>query len=71
MLTPKCGKIRDIRLIRDPRSFRSKGIAYIEFYYPDSVIQAVNGSGKILIDGRKVQVSHSQAEKNRVAQAQK
>jgi len=27
-----CGKIRDIRIIRDARSGRSKGVAYVEFY---------------------------------------
>ena len=26
------GKIRDIRIIRDARSGRSKGVAYVEFY---------------------------------------
>lgn len=27
-----CGKVRDIRIIKDPRSLRSKGVAYVEFY---------------------------------------
>jgi len=28
----ECGKIRDIRIIRDQRSGKSKGVAYVEFY---------------------------------------
>ncbi len=27
-----CGKVRDIRIIRDARSGRSKGVAYVEFF---------------------------------------
>ena len=34
-----CGKVRDVQLIRDPQSGRSKGIAYIEFYLPESVFK--------------------------------
>ena len=32
-------KVRDVQLIRDPQSGRSKGIAYIEFYLPESVFK--------------------------------
>ena len=28
----KSGKIRDIRAIRDPRTGKSKGVAYVEFW---------------------------------------
>jgi len=34
------GKIRDIRIIRDNRG-KSKGIAYVEFYTPESVLMAL------------------------------
>lgn len=66
----KCGKIRDIRIIRDPKSFKSKGIAYVEFYYPDAVANAVQLNNKEFM-GYKVGVSLSHAEKNRAAQAAK
>jgi len=36
-----CGKIRDIKVVRDPKTGRSKGIAYVEFYSPDSVLKAL------------------------------
>ena len=39
-----CGKIRDIRIIRDARSGRSKGVAYVEFYTSDSVQKALTMS---------------------------
>jgi RNA recognition motif-containing protein len=37
------GKIRDIRIIKDPRTNRSKGIAYVEFYYQESVFKVCFG----------------------------
>jgi RNA-binding protein 39 len=39
------GKVRDIRLIKDSRSGKSKGIAYVEFYTPESVLMAMALSG--------------------------
>jgi len=66
----QCGKIRDIRIIRDPKSSKSKGIAYVEFYYPDAVANALNMNKKELL-GYKVDVTLSYAEKNRAAQAAK
>jgi RNA-binding protein 39 len=35
------GKIRDIRIIKDARSGKSKGVAYVEFYTSDSVQKAL------------------------------
>ncbi len=35
------GKIRDIRIIRDAKSGRSKGVAYVEFYTSESVEKAL------------------------------
>lgn len=40
------GKIRDVRLIRDQRSGKSKGISYVEFYTPESVFMAMALSGQ-------------------------
>jgi len=34
-----CGKINDIRIIRDARSQKSKGIAYVEFYLQESILK--------------------------------
>ena len=69
----KCGKIRDIRLIRDPRSGISKGIAYVEFFDENSVMRAIslNGKGLKKFEGCFLKVQPSQAEKNRAAQAAK
>ena len=37
----QAGKIRDIRLIRDPRSNKSKGVGYVEFFDASGVMQAL------------------------------
>lgn len=65
-----CGKIRDIRIIRDSRTGKSKGVAYVEFFSVESVNKAIGQSGKEL-DGQKVKIQPSQAEKNRAAAAAK
>jgi len=64
------GKVRDIRIIRDARNGRSKGIAYVEFYDQDSVLKAIALSGKNFM-GNAIKFQHSQAEKNRLAAANK
>lgn len=66
----KCGKIRDIRIIKDPRSGKSKGIAYVEFYSQESVVSAISLSGKEML-GFQLKIQPSQAEKNRAAAAAK
>ncbi len=40
------GKIADIKVIRDPRTGRSKGAAYVEFASQESVLLAVAMSGQ-------------------------
>lgn len=65
-----CGKVRDVQLIRDARTGRSKGLAYIEFYLQESTLKALALSGQP-IKGQAVRVQPSQAEKNRAAQAAK
>ncbi|MCB0369274.1 MAG: hypothetical protein KDD45_07405 [Bdellovibrionales bacterium] len=66
-----CGKIRDIRIIRDARSGRSKGVAYVEFYNAESVQKALTMTDMPFdLKGRQfsgLRVQHSQAEKNRAA----
>ncbi|KAF8822041.1 splicing factor, CC1 family protein [Cardiosporidium cionae] len=64
------GKVRDIQCIKDQRSGRAKGVAYVEFYMQESVIKALAMSGQIL-KGQPIRVQASQAEKNRAAKAAK
>lgn len=59
------GKVRDVRLITDPRTKRSKGIAYIEFRDIDSVEKAIALTGQRLL-GVPIIVKLTQAEKNRM-----
>jgi RNA-binding protein 39 len=60
------GKVRDVRIVRDPRSGRSKGVAYVEFYTSDSVLMAMTITGTKFM-GQEIVVQASQAEKNRAA----
>ncbi|GAA0146476.1 RNA splicing factor [Lithospermum erythrorhizon] len=61
----KAGKVRDVRLIMDRNSRRSKGVGYIEFYDVMSVPMAIAMSGQLLL-GQPVMVKPSEAEKNLV-----
>lgn len=60
------GKVRDVRLITDPRTKKSKGIAYIEFQNLESVPLAMGLTDQRLL-GVPIIVKPSQAEKNRLA----
>ncbi|CAG9327841.1 unnamed protein product [Blepharisma stoltei] len=64
------GKVRDVRIIRDQKTGKSKGVAYVEFYSPDSVLKSMALSGQ-MINGQAISVQPSQAEKNRAAAAAK
>ncbi|XP_020591019.1 RNA-binding protein 39-like isoform X2 [Phalaenopsis equestris] len=57
--------VRDVRLIMDRNSRRSKGVGYIEFYDAMSVPMAIALSGQLLL-GQPVMVKPSEAEKNLV-----
>ncbi|KAK3009214.1 hypothetical protein RJ639_013257 [Escallonia herrerae] len=61
----RAGKVRDVRLIMDRNSRRSKGVGYIEFYEVMSVPMAIALSGQPLL-GQAVMVKPSEAEKNLV-----
>ncbi|XP_068646809.1 uncharacterized protein [Aristolochia californica] len=61
----RAGKVRDVRLIMDRNSRRSKGVGYIEFYDVMSVPMAIALSGQLLL-GQPVMVKPSEAEKNLV-----
>ncbi|CAD7925081.1 unnamed protein product [Amoebophrya sp. A120] len=60
------GSIRDIQVIRDARSGRSKGVAYVEFYQQETVSAACQMTGQVLML-QPVRVQPSQAEKNRAS----
>ena len=64
------GKVRDVQIIRDARTGRSKGLAYAEFYLQEATLKALALSGQP-VKGQAVRVQPSQAEKNRAAQAAK
>ncbi|EMS55916.1 RNA-binding protein 39 [Triticum urartu] len=55
--------VRDVRLIMDRNSRRSKGVGYIEFYDVMSVPMAIALTGQPLL-GQAVMVKPSEAEKN-------
>lgn len=66
----EAGKVRDVSVIRDSRTGKSKGVAYVEFYLQESVIKALGCNGRA-IRGFPIRVQASGAEKNRAAEAQK
>ncbi|KAL6525968.1 hypothetical protein OROHE_015492 [Orobanche hederae] len=61
----RVGKVRDVQLIMDRNTRRSKGVGYIEFYDAMSVPMAIALSGQPLM-GQPVMVKPSEAEKNLV-----
>ena len=62
----RVGKVRDVRLITDPRTRRSKGVAYVEFRDLACVQAGLALSGENLL-GIPIIVKPSNAEKNRLA----
>merc|ERR1719187_2733707 len=58
----EAGKVVDIQLIRDTRTYKSKGLAYIEFEDRRSVPHALALSGRNL-NGYPVLVQMTQAER--------
>ena len=63
------GKVREVRLIQDKHSGRSKGIAYVEMKELQSIPLALGLSGQRLL-GVPIIVQPTQSEKNKVAAAQ-
>jgi len=64
----EAGRVVDIQLLRDTRTFRSKGMCYIEYKDQKSVPHALSYSGREL-GGYPIVVQLTQAEKNIAAQA--
>lgn len=64
------GRIIDIKLIRDPKTGKSKNCCYVEFENQEVSLMAIGLCGTPL-EGQPVQIVPSQAEKNRHAAAAK
>eukprot|EP00434_Breviolum_minutum_P032656 symbB.v1.2.028881.t1/scaffold3105.1/size63465/1 len=54
------GKVRDVQIIRDARTGRSKGLAYVEFYLQEATLKALALSGQP-IKGQAVRVQPNAA----------
>ena len=58
-----CGRVEDVRLIRDAKTRRSKGLGYVEFRAGEEVLKALALSGQLLggypISVQAVQLPHS------------
>jgi len=61
-----CWQVKDVKLITDNKTRRSKGIAYVEFVDVASVALAMGLNNQKLL-GVPILVQQSQAEKNRAA----
>ncbi|KAJ3347472.1 hypothetical protein HDU83_002071 [Entophlyctis luteolus] len=61
------GKVRDVRLVTDRISRKSKGVGYVEFYERTAVQRAINLTGTKLL-GIPMIVMHTESEKNRLAE---
>ena len=66
----EAGKVRDVQIIREPKTGKSRGVAYVEFFLPDALLKAMACNGQLL-RGVPVRVQSSQADKNRAADAHK
>ncbi|KAI8809966.1 hypothetical protein BJ742DRAFT_803088 [Cladochytrium replicatum] len=62
----QAGNVRDVRIISDKNSRRSKGVGYVEFFDEASVPPALQMSGQKLL-GVPIIVQPTEAEKNAVA----
>lgn len=63
----QAGRVRDVRIVFDKISRRSKGVAYVEFYEEEAVPTAVALSGRKLL-GIPIIVELTETEKNRIAE---
>ncbi|KAF4743708.1 hypothetical protein FOZ63_001953, partial [Perkinsus olseni] len=66
IMSKMAGKVRDVQIIRDGRSQRSKGIAYVEFEEQESAMKALGIEPTSLWTklGHGANIQPSQAEKN-------
>ncbi|KAJ3220587.1 hypothetical protein HK099_004160 [Clydaea vesicula] len=66
----QCGKVRDVRIVFDRVTGRSKGVGYVEFEDPNSIPAALLLTGEKLL-GAPLIVQETLAQKNRVAEMPK
>eukprot|EP00930_Biecheleria_cincta_P097830 TRINITY_DN89518_c0_g1_i1.p1 TRINITY_DN89518_c0_g1~~TRINITY_DN89518_c0_g1_i1.p1 ORF type:complete len:164 (-),score=33.36 TRINITY_DN89518_c0_g1_i1:159-650(-) len=67
----RAGTVRDVQIIRDARTGRSKGVAYVEFGTSEGTVKALGMSGQT-VKGAKVIVQQAQIEErgaNRASQS--
>jgi RNA-binding protein 39 len=60
------GRVEDIRLIKDQRTHKSKGLCYVEFWDKESVMKACALTGQLLC-GYPITVVQVQLDKNKTA----
>jgi RNA-binding protein 23/39 len=58
-----CGKVREVKMVEDKVTRRSKGLAYVEFYDVESVPKAIAYSGQLLF-GIPIIIQQSEADRN-------
>lgn len=67
----EAGKVRDLYVVRDSRTGKSKGVAYVEFYLQESIMKALACNGRLINGYGPIRIQASGAEKNRAAIAQR
>jgi len=67
----EAGKVRDLYVVRDSRTGKSKGVSYVEFYLQESIMKALACNGRLINGFGPIRIQASGAEKNRAAVAQK
>ncbi|KAI9349033.1 splicing factor CC1-like protein [Obelidium mucronatum] len=60
-------KVKDVRLVTDRNTRKSKGVGYVEFKEKQSVTKAIAMSGTKLL-GIPMIIQHTESEKNRIAE---
>mmetsp|Transcript_89234 Transcript_89234/g.257320 ORF Transcript_89234/g.257320 Transcript_89234/m.257320 type:complete len:149 (-) Transcript_89234:121-567(-) len=62
------GKVRDVQIIRDARTGRSKGVAYVEFQSHEGTVRAMGMSGQSM-KGAAIRVQPAQSDGGRTTYA--
>lgn len=64
------GKIRDIRLVKDRKTGKSRGMAFVEFYFPEAVHKAMQISQKKFM-GQVIQIAPARNDRERAKKIRK
>ena len=67
----EAGKVRDLCVVRDSKTGKSRGVAYVEFYLQESIMKALACNGRMICGHGPIRVQASGAEKNRAAVAKR